>query len=185
MAKAKRYYTKNETTGELEWLKPPILVRDGEKTVSRIFPSPEQWAAHGAYPRDPRADDPPPTPPEGKVARPAGWEVVNGSWVRAYEFVDAPLPTLDEYDAAMETHLRMEREARGYTTREPDSYYYSQNARWAQDARDWIAHKDAVMEYALTLINAVQSGQREPPTMEEFCNGLPQIAWTYTESEGA
>lgn len=175
-----KYYTLNNTTGSLEWLEPPIRVGEHE---FRIHASPEQWAAHGAYPRNDGAL--PPRPPAGKVARPVGWEVQDGAWVRTYEFVDAPPPTLNEYDEAMEAHLRFEREGRGYTTREPDSYYYSQVPRWAQDARDWIAHKDAVMEYALALINAVQSGQREPPTMQEFCAGLPQIVWSYSDVEGA
>jgi hypothetical protein len=83
----------------------------------------------------------------------------------------------------MEEHLIRERSERGYTTREPDSYLTSSVPRWKQDAEDWVAHRDEVMEYALELINAVQSGEREPPTMEEFVAGLPRIVWTYgTES---
>ena len=58
-------------------------------------------------------------------------------------------------------------------------YLSSSVARWAQDARDWVSHRDEVMEYALTLINEVERGQRDIPTMEEFCAGLPKIAWTY------
>ena len=94
---------------------------------------------------------------------------------------DAPPPTLADFDAAMEDHLRAEREARGYTTREPDAYLNSSVPRWAQDARDWVAHRDAVMAYALALINAVDDGERDAPTMAEFCAGLPAIQWTYTE----
>lgn len=68
------------------------------------------------------------------------------------------MPALADFDNAMESFLRQEREERGYTTREPDCYLTSQVARWAQDARDWVAHRDAVMEYALELINAVSAG---------------------------
>ena len=95
-----------------------------------------------------------------------------------------PPPTLADFDAAMEEHLRTEREARGYTTREPDAYINSSVPRWAQDARDWVAHRDGVMAYALALINAVESGQRQPPTMAEFKAGLPTITWTFVEAEG-
>lgn len=116
--------------------------------------------------------------PEGKH-----WEAryatdgaaVTESWIA----VENPPPSVAPYDSAMESHLRSEREARGYTTREPDAYLESANPRWAQDAHDWVAHRDAVMLYALDIINAVQSGEREPPTMEEFVAGLPQIEWTY------
>ena len=98
-----------------------------------------------------------------------------------YTLVADPLPTLADFDEAMEEHLRREREERGYTTREPDSYLTSADPRWSQDAMDWVAHRDAVMGYALNLINAVQAGEREPPTMAEFVAGLPQIEWTYSE----
>ena len=102
---------------------------------------------------------------EGRVAQ---------SWTQ----VDDPAPTLADFDAAMEDHLRTEREARGYTTREPSDYLASANPRWAQDARDWVAHRDAVMEYAQEIMNEVKAGTREPPTLEDFKAGLPQIVWS-------
>ena len=94
---------------------------------------------------------------------------------------DERTPTLADFDAAMEQHLYEERAARGYTTREPDAYINSSVPRWAQDARDWVAHRDAVMAYALTLMNQVEDGERDAPTMAEFRAGLPTIEWTYTE----
>jgi len=53
--------------------------------------------------------------------------------------------------------------------------------RWSADANDWIAHRDAVMLYALAIMNAVKAGEQEPPTLEEFKSGLPQIVWSFTE----
>lgn len=170
-----RYYTLNSATNDLVPLALPIAV-DGQLV---LHPSPAQAAAYNAYPRD--NDAPAPTPPEGKIAVPDSWEVQDGEWVRTYTYEDAPLPTLDEYDAAMEDHLVQERSARGYTTREPDAYLASANPRWAQDARDWVAHRDAVMAYALTLINGVQSGTIAQPTLAEFRANLPQITWSYQE----
>ena len=120
-------------------------------------------------------------------------KMVDGKWMEApdgtphtiihstYALFADPPPTLEDFDAAMEAHLRTEREARGYTTREPDAYINSAVPRWAQDARDWVAHRDAVMGYALDLINAVERGERTPPTMAEFTAGLPRIEWTFTE----
>jgi hypothetical protein len=113
-----------------------------------------------------------------------GWTRDGDTWRRVYEVREVPPPTLADFDAAMEEHLRTERAARGYTTREPDAYINSSVPRWAQDARDWVAHRDGVMAYALALINAVESGQRQPPTMAEFEAGLPTITWTFVESEG-
>ena len=169
-----RYYTLDQQTGDLVPLALPIAV-DGRPV---LHPSPAQAAQFDAYPRE---LDEEPTPPEGKLVEPDGWEVRDGVWHRKWRFVDAPLPTLDEYDAAMEDHLLQERSARGYTTREPTAYLASSNARWAADARDWVAHRDAVMTYALTLINGVQSGTIVQPTLAEFRANLPQITWSYQE----
>ena len=99
-----------------------------------------------------------------------------------YEVVALPPPqiTVADYDAAMESHLRSEREARGYTLREPSDYAGSSVPRWAQDAADWIAHRDAVMLYALDVINTYET-TGQAPTLEEFRAALPVITWTYTE----
>ena len=86
-------------------------------------------------------------------------------------------PTLADYDAAMEAHLASARVARGYTTREPDCYINSSNPRWAQDAADWIAFRDAVMEYGLAkMYEYTETGIA--PALEDFKSGLPQIKWS-------
>lgn len=171
-----RYYTLSPDTNDLTPLELPVVI-DGQQ---RLHPTPAQAAALDppAYPRE---LDEEPTPPEGKLIEPDGWDVRDGAWHRRWRYVDAPLPTLDEYDAAMEDHLLQERSARGYTTREPDAYLSSANSRWAQDARDWVAHRDAVMAYALELINDVQARTIPQPTLAEFRANLPQITWSYQE----
>lgn len=171
-----RYYTFNSQTSDLAPLELPVVI-DGHQ---RLHLTAEQAAALDppAYPRE---LDEEPTPPEGKLVEPDGWELRDGVWHRKWRFVDAPLPTLDEYDAAMEDHLTQERSARGYTTREPTAYLASGNARWASDARDWVAHVDAVMAYALELINDVQACTIPQPTLAEFRANLPQITWSYQE----
>jgi len=152
----------------------------------KLHPTAEDYAEHNP-PCWPVEDTPPTDPaPEGYHYEPSGWEDENIRDVmhiirRVYTLVADPPPTLADYDAAMENHLLTEREARGYTTREPDAYINSAVPRWAQDARDWVAHRDAVMGYALDLINAVEAGTRTPPTMAEFTAGLPRIEWSFTE----
>ena len=90
-------------------------------------------------------------------------------------------PTIDQYDGILEQHLDDEKNARGYTKREPSEYAGSSNPRWKQDALDWIAHRDEVMEYALEIENKAAAG--EPvPTLEEFKEGLPDIVWTYSDT---
>lgn len=88
--------------------------------------------------------------------------------------------TVADYDSAMEAYLRDVRVERGYTTREPDTYLHSAVERWAQDAKDWIAFKDAVMVYALTIINEYKASGNAP-TLTEFKANLPKMVWTYQE----
>lgn len=151
------------------------IVREWDTSEVKIRPTEKDYRQMGfksvseAAPSEPA--------PEGYHYEARGYaEDENRIW-RVYEAVANPLPTVADFDFAMEEHLRKEREARGYTTREPDAYLESSNARWRQDAHDWVAHRDAVMSYALDLINAVDSGEREPPTMAEFKAGLPTIVW--------
>lgn len=88
-----------------------------------------------------------------------------------------PPPTLEDYDKAMEDHLREERIARGYTLREPSDYKGSSVERWNQDAEDWIAHRDEVMLYGLEVMNTYKE-TGEAPTLDEFKKNLPIIQWT-------
>lgn len=91
--------------------------------------------------------------------------------------------TFNDYDRVMEAHLDAEKAERGYTKREPSDYAGSSNPRWAQDAADWIAHRDAVMEYGLEVENKAKRG--EPiPTLDEFKANLPKIVWTYPDENG-
>lgn len=153
-----------------------------------LNPTAAQYRAAGKYPVE---DEPPSEPaPQGFHYGAGGWRyrtkerqgvMVPVAVERVYDLVADPLPTLADFDKTMEEHLRREREERGYTTREPDSYLTSAVPRWSQDAMDWVAHRDDVMGYALNLINAVQAGERLPPTMSEFEAGLPRVEWTYQE----
>lgn len=86
-------------------------------------------------------------------------------------------PKVEDYDKVMEAHLKAARVARGYTTREPDCYINSTNARWKQDAADWIAFRDAVMEYSLAVMNEyAETGIA--PSLADFKAGLPVIEWS-------
>ena len=168
------YYTYDPTTKRLTRASDPATI-DGQMVV---HPSATMYASIGAYPA---RQTQPPEPPEGKIAVSDGYALRGGEWVQQWRLDDAPAPTMADFDYAMEEHLTAERSERGYTTREPDVYLNSQVPRWASDARDWVAHRDAVMLYALEVMTAVEAGTREPPTMAEFTAGLPKIAWSFAE----
>ena len=86
--------------------------------------------------------------------------------------------SMQTYDNIMEQHLYQERVDRGYTTREPSDYINSKVPRWAQDAQDWVNHRDDVMLYGLEVENHYKE-TGEAPTPEEFQANLPNITWTY------
>ena len=159
---------------------PTLAVLDGQTiAINPESPDAAEIYARLSPPYLPYRDEPPTVEPPS-YARPTGYETRDGIIRRVYEIV-TPTPTVANYDAAMEDRLYYERCARGYTTREPDVYLNSQVPRWASDARDWIAHRDAVMLYALEIMNAVEAGTREPPTLDEFKAGLPKIEWSFAE----
>lgn len=138
----------------------------------------ENGISRPAYPRD-EASFIAPTVNEGYRAVPNGYDVVNGKWVKLWK-VEPIVYTEADYDNAMEDYIREVRIARGYTTREPDDYFGSSNPRWAQDAKDWVAFRDAVMTYALDVINTyTKTGNA--PTLSEFKAGFPKMVWSYTE----
>lgn len=121
----------------------------------------------------------PPKCDEGFHAVPDGYDLKDGKWVRKWR-IEPIVHTPDDYDNAMEDYLRQVRSERGYTTREPDDYFGSSVPRWAQDAKDWVAFRDAVMTYALGVINDY-TATGNAPTLAEFKAGFPKIAWTYQE----
>ena len=155
---------------------------DYDTFETKLHPTPADYAQMGYLPV---IDKAPAAPvPEGfHYVATDDYEETNGVYYRVYTTAANPQPTLDDFDRAMENYLKREREDRGYTTREPDSYLDSSVPRWKQDAEDWVAHRDAVMLYGLELMNEVKSGQREPPTMAEFLAGLPKIVWTVSMEE--
>ena len=126
--------------------------------------------------------------PAGKAALSVTEELWRAAIGKVKKVIDgeftysAPLPTVADYDKAMEAHLLAERTARGYTSREPSDYAGSSVPRWAQDAVDWIAHRDAVMLYGLEVQNRyAESGSA--PALEEFREALPKIRWSFKETE--
>ena len=80
-----QYYTYNPSTRILS--PAPNAVRTPQGIVCN--PTAEQYAAIGAYPL---AVETPPTPPEGRVAIPDGYELRDSAWHRVYRYEDAPPP---------------------------------------------------------------------------------------------
>lgn len=89
--------------------------------------------------------------------------------------------TVDDYNKVLEGYLLEKRSERGYTDRDPSEYYNSSVARWAQDARDWIAFRDRVMVYGLEVLNKYMDTGIAPLTIEEFSERLAEmeVKWTY------
>lgn len=144
-------------------------------------PTAEDYAAIRAYPRSEESFAPPKCD-EGYHAVPDGYDLKDGKWVKLWK-VEPIVYTADDYDRAMEDYIREVRVARGYTTREPDDYFGSSNPRWAQDAKDWVAFRDAVMTYGLKVQNEY-AATGKAPTLMEFVAALPKVTWNYVEGDG-
>jgi len=123
-------------------------------------------------------DDEPPTCDEYHKIVSKGWEFdeIRRVCFHIYDIVDREF-TQDDYDRAMEIHITQTRNARGYTTREPSAYATSNVPRFRQDAIDWQNFLDAVMLYALDVLNKVSAGE-PAPSLQEFKTNLPVCQWT-------
>lgn len=149
-------------------------------------PTAEDYAAmvdangkpNSAYPRSDESFAPPKCD-EGYHAVPDGYDSSTGKWVKKWR-VEPVVYTYDDYNRALEDYIRSVRVERGYTEREPDSYIRSSVPRWRSDAEDWDKFKDAVMLYALPILNEyIETGNA--PTLAEFKAGFPKMVWSYTE----
>jgi hypothetical protein len=166
------YYTKEGNTLK----KVGSVIKTSKGYVSN--PSAEDCAAIKAYSRDEASFAPPQVDDEHRAV-PDGYELADGKWVRKWR-IEPIVYTVEDYDAAMEDYLREVRSERGYTTREPDDYFGSSVPRWAADAKDWVAFRDAVMTYALGVINEY-TATGNAPTLAEFKANSPKMVWTYQE----
>lgn len=174
------YYTKEGNTLK----KVGNVIKTSRGWVSN--PTAEDYAAmvdangkpNPAYPRSEESFAPP-TVDEGYTAVQNGYELVDGKWVRKWK-VEPIVYTVDDYNRALEDYLRDVRFERGYTDREPDSYIRSSVPRWKSDAEDWDRFKDAVMLYALPILNEYER-TGNAPTLAEFKAGFPKMVWSYTE----
>lgn len=137
-----------------------------------VNPSDEQKARAGWLKNAQNA----PEAREGYVARLDGYEARDGKIYAVYT-CNVATPNISSYNRVVENHLKSERIARGYDTREPSLYVNSSIPRWRQDAQDWIAHVDSVMSYALSALNDWKAGG-DPPALREFAESLPKIKWT-------
>lgn len=106
----------------------------------------------------------------------------NGVWYLSGK-VPEPVCGVSDYDRLLEDHIKTARVARGYTLREPSDFKDSAVPRWKQDAADFIAFRDASLLYGQSVMNEYAATGRAP-SLEEFKAGLPQIVWTYKETEG-
>lgn len=68
--------------------------------------------------------------------------------------------------------------ARGYTDGVAcASYSTSTIPAWATEAASFVAWRDSVWVYALSLLAEVKAGQREAPSMSDFIAGIPAMTW--------
>lgn len=92
-----------------------------------------------------------------------------------------PVKTIDEvmreYTDALQLFLDKKARERQYDNAiSLATYTSSTNAQWKAEADAFVAWRDAVYVYALSVLDSVQQGGQQP-TIDDFIAGLPAIAW--------
>lgn len=89
-----------------------------------------------------------------------------------------PPPELADYRRAIQTHVDLTAQQRGYDTAAScASYVASTNTVWAGEAAAFVAWRDAVWAHAYGELAKVEAGQRSQPGVEAFLAELPAFAW--------
>ncbi|CAN7371793.1 hypothetical protein [Aminobacter ciceronei] len=90
----------------------------------------------------------------------------------------APLPTLDDYKAAIERLIDARAQDRRYDSAVSlATYVGSTNAAWAAEAAAFVAWRDCVWAYVYAELERVTTGLRPQPSITDFLAELPQIKW--------
>ncbi len=142
-----------------------------------VNPTDEQYLAAGWL----RNAVQPPEPPAGQMVAATRYEARGDGVVAVYDY-EPIKPTVDDYNRAVEDLLMAERMERGYDTREPSLYINSSVHRWSQDAVDWVRHVDAVMTFALGVLNGWEK-THEVMSLDEFRAAIPRIEWTEKDND--
>lgn len=101
-----------------------------------------------------------------------GW--VSGAPVPAA----APMPTVEEYTAAVQTMLDTKaQERRYYDILSASTYATSTNAIFKAEALACLAWRDAVWAKAYSVLDQVQAGHIAQPTIPELLAMLPTMEW--------
>lgn len=115
--------------------------------------------------------------PADRVTRIANVEELND--VLRPQGLVLPAPTQQDYAAAVQKHIDAIAVARGYADGVALSGYVASNvATWAYEAHAFIAWRDAVWDYAYAQLAAIQTGQRQQPTIQGLIGELPSVDWT-------
>lgn len=82
------------------------------------------------------------------------------------------------FTQAIEAHINDVASQKAYSGATPlASYLGSTVPQWAAEAQAFVVWRDSVWTYAYEQLAAVQSGQRQMPTVEAFLDEVPSIVW--------
>lgn len=107
-----------------------------------------------------------------------GWLVENYQAIRPVVPQKTNQEIIDEFKALIKYQLNNKALERNYDSHlSCISYVNSDNVIWKAEAQAFSSWRDAVYEYALAILNAVQDGNEEAPTQEQFVSGFPIMQW--------
>ncbi len=88
------------------------------------------------------------------------------------------LPTLDDYQRAVQRHVDAAAKSRGYDSAATcASYITSTVPLWAAEATAFVDWRDAVWVAVLARMAGVQAGQEPAPSIADLIADLPVLDW--------
>ena len=95
------------------------------------------------------------------------------------DFPNTPqVPTVAEYTSSVQNHLDTEAKTRNYDgILSACTYAGSSVPKFAAEGQACVLWRDSVWASCYAILEEVQAGQRQPPTVPELLALLPVIAW--------
>lgn len=85
---------------------------------------------------------------------------------------------VDDYKLAIVAYLDAKARERRYDNAVSIATYVGSTIpQWAAEAEAFVAWRDAVWGYTYAELDKVLAGERPQPTVEEFLDELPALAW--------
>lgn len=107
------------------------------------------------------------------VEDPSGAAQIGGAYDGAFHVAPDLLPTVQDYENAVQNHLDEYAQNKGYDSILSACSYAAEVNQFQAESKQFIAWRSAVWAYCYQVLQDVQGNQRQAPSIKELIAELP------------